>query len=58
MLNDTELKELLKALEEDGRITCEEAWDFADKHSVPKAKVGSLLDDIGIKIHGCQLGCF
>ena len=50
-------KEILKA-SENGRIKCVEALAIAKKLKVPTRKVGKAIDDLGIKIIDCQLGCF
>ncbi|MCL6583844.1 MAG: hypothetical protein K6U11_09430 [bacterium] len=42
----------------EGKITCEEATRLADEHQLPRKEMGSLLNELKIKIKGCQLGCF
>ncbi|MEW6140495.1 MAG: hypothetical protein AB1733_19920 [Thermodesulfobacteriota bacterium] len=42
----------------DNRISCKAACDIAELAGVPPRKVGNLLDEMKIKIFGCQLGCF
>ncbi len=42
----------------DGRISCKQALDIAEKLGVSPSKVGQALNDLKIKIKGCQLGCF
>ncbi len=58
MIDDSELKAILMAKQNEGKITCEQACDIADENGVPKEKVGGLLDELGIKIKACRLGCF
>lgn len=43
---------------DDMRLPCKEAFRIAQDLDVPVAQVGTACDDIGIKIKGCQLGCF
>jgi molybdate transport system regulatory protein len=43
---------------EDKRLPCAEAFRIAHDLEVPVAQVGQACNDIGIKIMGCQLGCF
>lgn len=43
---------------EDRRISCEDAWSFADENGLSKAETGALCNELGIKIFACQLGCF
>jgi hypothetical protein len=40
------------------RLPCAEAFRVAHDLEVPVAQVGQACNDIGIKIMGCQLGCF
>jgi len=42
----------------EGKITCAEATRLADEHQLPRKEMGSLLNELKIKIKGCQLGCF
>ena len=53
-----ELKQALKEEAVEGNISCEKAWELADKADVEKIEVGELADEVGIKIRACQLGCF
>ncbi len=42
----------------DGNINCPQALAIAKKHGVLPAEVGKVIDELGIKIRNCQLGCF
>jgi hypothetical protein len=42
----------------DNRIHCTEALKVAEEAKVSPKVVGDLLDELHIKISGCQLGCF
>lgn len=42
----------------EGRITCSQATQLADEHQFPRQEMASLLNELKIKIRGCQLGCF
>ena len=53
-----ELKKALKEAAHEGNLSCEKAWELADKADVEKSEVGALADEVGIKIRACQLGCF
>jgi len=57
-MNDTELKELIMKRQENHRISCVTACDIADETGISRKRIGELLDDLGVKIHSCQLGCF
>lgn len=42
----------------DGRISCKKALELAAVLGVKPSEVGAYLDDAGVKVKGCQLGCF
>jgi hypothetical protein len=49
--------EILKRAKE-GKIDCHTALGIAKKCGVHPKEVGKKLDDMGIRICNCQLGCF
>ena len=56
-------EKLMKALKEisdknNGKITCAQAWEIAEKFSLTKKEVGDKINELKIKITKCQLGCF
>ncbi|HHY38368.1 MAG TPA: hypothetical protein GX507_05510 [Clostridia bacterium] len=57
-------KDLLRAVTaireaaKDGRIACPEALSLAHTLGLPPFIIGRAADKAGIKIVGCQLGCF
>ena len=42
----------------DGRIPCAAVFRIASAHGVPVAEAGQAVQRLGIKVTGCQLGCF
>ncbi|MFW5879044.1 MAG: hypothetical protein ACOCVR_04415 [Myxococcota bacterium] len=42
----------------DGRITCAMLRRVADELELPYRVAGAAADAAGVKVHGCQLGCF
>ena len=42
----------------DGRIPCATVFRVASAHGVPVAEAGRAVQRLGIKVTGCQLGCF
>ena len=56
------MEELTRAIKEkvqDGnRMSCSVALKIAEELKVSPAKVGEELNNLKIKIVGCQLGCF
>ncbi|MBI5572764.1 MAG: hypothetical protein HY914_22660 [Desulfomonile tiedjei] len=57
-MDDAEIRELIQGRQANGRISCREAIQMAEEAGVSRLKIGRLLDDMKIKIHSCQLGCF
>lgn len=41
-----------------GRISCREARALAEELGVDYREVGRACDELGVKIHACELGCF
>lgn len=42
----------------DGKISCKDVWEIADKFGVPKMSVSAAGEALNIKIKTCQLGAF
>jgi len=57
-MNEENFKEILNQKQQNGKITCKDACDAADQNNIPRAVVGKILNEMGIKIKACQLGCF
>ena len=53
-----ELLEKLKELAPQGRISCSEARELAEKLKLNPSEIGKACDEAKIKIHACELGCF
>jgi hypothetical protein len=41
-----------------GKIACAAAFRLAEELSISTQEMGKLLNELGIKIKLCQLGCF
>ena len=52
------LEVALAAEARDGRIPCGHVFRVAAEHGVPVAEAGRAVQRLGIRITGCQLGCF
>ncbi len=50
--------ERIKSAAKDGRISCSQALGIARDMGVSPKEVGDLINEMKIKIHSCQLGCF
>ncbi|MFH0821757.1 MAG: hypothetical protein V2B18_03330 [Pseudomonadota bacterium] len=57
-MEEQKLRELILAKQSEGRMACRTAMAIAEEAGVPKREVGRLLDELKIKVHSCQLGCF
>lgn len=53
-----EIKAKIKAAAKENRILCPEAWRIAEENSLSPGEINGLLNDMGIKIIRCRLGCF
>jgi hypothetical protein len=42
----------------DKKINCATALNLANELGVPPKVIGDACNELGIKIHNCQLGCF
>jgi hypothetical protein len=52
------MKQRLREIASDGKISCAAAWELAEELGVSKAEIGRVANEAGIKIKDCQLGCF
>lgn len=52
------LEEAIREAAPDNRLSCTAARAVASELGVAVADVGDAADRLGVKIHGCELGCF
>jgi len=57
-MDEEKVRELIMNKQTNNRISCKAACDVAEEAGVSRMVVGRLLDEMKIKIHSCQLGCF
>lgn len=57
-MNDEALVSQLKEKCPGGKLTCSDARALAAEMGLELSKMGDLCDAAGIKICGCELGCF
>jgi hypothetical protein len=60
-MDDKTPAKLRRALElwlPQGKIPCAKALALANHLELSPGKVGQALEELGIKVTGCQLGCF
>ena len=48
----------IKGESKNGKISCRQALKLASELDVPSKEIGELLNELKIKVMGCQLGCF
>ena len=58
MATEQEIREAIGLAAKDGKVACKALLDLAAQTAVPPKEIGRLCDEMGIRIHGCQLGCF
>lgn len=56
--HEEKVKEAIMQASPDGRISCPVAREIAEEHGVPVSEVGRLINELGVKIYACELGCF
>ena len=52
------LSKKVKALSKDGKISCKQALKLAEEEGISSRELGNLLNELKVKVMGCQLGCF
>jgi hypothetical protein len=57
-VDEEQIKRIIMEKQSDHRISCKVACEIAEQAGVPPRRIGRLLDEMKIKIHACQLGCF
>lgn len=55
---DKELEGAIRESLENGRLPCSSAWRLAEKFALPRIRISSACEAMGIKISACQLGAF
>ncbi|MCF8010340.1 MAG: hypothetical protein K9L17_05180 [Clostridiales bacterium] len=58
MTDREKFKQKLKEVSVNGKISCTSARKAAEELGMPMNEVGKLCDELGLKIHSCELGCF
>ncbi len=53
------LKEAIKSkVNDNNKISCKDAFKIAEEQGLSVGEVGKVINEMSIKISGCQLGCF
>jgi LAO/AO transport system kinase len=53
-----EIISLLNQRAQDGKLSCSAARKIAEELGASYSEVGSIANDLKIKIRNCELGCF
>jgi hypothetical protein len=53
-----QVKKEVEAAAQSGRIDCHDARALAERLGVPYSQVGKACDELKVKLHSCELGCF
>jgi len=53
-----QIKREVEQVMQDKRIVCHDARALAEKLGVDYALVGEACNELEVKIHACELGCF
>jgi|GEM_PF-340289 len=57
-MSEEKARELIAARAKDDRLPCAAIFKIAEEAGVPKKRMGELMNEMNLKIVGCQLGCF
>ena len=52
------LSKKVEALSKNGKISCKQALKLAEDEGISSRDLGNLLNELKVKVMGCQLGCF
>ena len=58
MAAEREIREAIRRVAVDGKAACKVLLRLAATMAVPPKEIGRLCDEMGVRIRGCQLGCF
>ncbi len=57
-MTEEDVKTRIRTAAPEGKIPCAAAFRLAEELGISREEMGSLLNDLKIKIIQCQLGCF
>jgi len=57
-MKEEDYEKEIRAVAEEGKITCKGTMKLAARLGVPTRDMADLLDKYKVKIKECQLGCF
>ncbi len=57
-MDKEKITQKVKSLSKDGKISCKQSLRLAEEEGISSRELGELLNELKIKVMGCQLGCF
>ena len=57
-MDKEKLTQKVKSLSKDGKISCKQSLKLAEEEGISSRELGELLNELKVKVMGCQLGCF
>ena len=51
-------KQAVREVAREGKVSCKQLLDLAQSTGLSSASLGRACNELGVKIHACQLGCF
>lgn len=58
MSDDNKINQAVLKAAKNGRLSCSAARKLAEDLNVSPREIGDACNDLKIKIHSCELGCF
>lgn len=57
-MDENKIEQILREKGITAEIRCPEVFQIAEEHGISRADLGAYCTEHGVKIRGCQLGCF
>ncbi len=57
-MDKEKITQKVKLLSKDGKLSCKQALKLAEEEGISSRDLGKLLNEMKVKVMGCQLGCF
>jgi hypothetical protein len=57
-MTEDDVRSKIRAAAPEGKMPCTVAFRLAEELGIPRKELGSLLNELRIKIIQCQMGCF
>jgi LAO/AO transport system kinase len=57
-MDKEKIMQKVKSLSKDGKISCKQSLKLAEEEGISSRDLGELLNELKVKVMGCQLGCF